>query len=339
MTTTSTIKWTEQEVIYHIYPLGMLGAEQKNTFSDHIINRLPELMNWVQYYKDLGISCIYLGPVFSSESHGYDTEDYCKVDQRLGTNADLKALVEYFHQHNIKIVLDGVFNHTGRSFFAFRDVLEKGDKSAYCNWIKGLDFNANSPYNDGFTYETWNGHYNLVKLNQDNENVRDYFKSVIDFWIDNFNIDGIRFDAADVMNRSFLAELTRYGRSKKSEFWTVGEVIHGDYRLWTNEAHLDSVTNYEAYKSLYSSLNDKNYYELAWTLNRQFGDGGMYNDLSLYNFCDNHDVHRISSILNNSSYIFPLYLALFTIPGIPVIMPPALPVVMTVRNFHLIKKR
>ncbi|MBN1648202.1 MAG: hypothetical protein JW874_09230 [Spirochaetales bacterium] len=311
--------WTDKGTIYHIYPLGMLGAEKTNPGDGHIKNRLPALMNWVRYLKDLGTSCIYLGPVFSSESHGYDTNDYFTVDPRLGTNADLKALVDYFHQHDIRIILDAVFNHCGRGFFAFRDIQRNRQASPYCSWISGLDFGTNTGFNDGFSWDSWNGHHNLVKLNQTCPDVIDYFREVTEFWISEFNIDGLRFDAADVMDRSFLYALTSHAHSISDHFWTVGEVIHGDYKLWIREAGLDSVTNYEAYKSLYSSLNDKNYFELAWTLNRQFGEAGLYPNIPLYNFCDNHDVDRIYSRLHDKANIYPLHIALYTMPGIPVI--------------------
>ncbi len=319
MTTSKVLKWIKNEFIYHIYPLGMLGADPKNSFNGHVINRLPELMNWADYFYNLGVTAIYIGPLFSSSSHGYDTADYFCVDQRLGTNADLKALVEYYHQHDIKIIVDAVFNHCGREFFAFKDVLFNRHGSRYSGWISGLNFHGNTHFNDGFSYDSWNGHHSLVKLNQSNPEVIGYFREVIEFWITEFNIDGLRFDAADVMDRHFLSELTRHARSLKSGFWTIGEVIHGDYNSWLNEGGLDSVTNYEAYKSLYSSLNDKNYFELSWTLNRQFGSEGLYRDVPLYNFCDNHDVNRIGSQLKDNPDIFPLHIALFTMPGIPVI--------------------
>jgi len=136
-------------------------------------------------------------------------------------------------------------------------------------------------------------------------------------WMNEFGIDGLRLDAADCLSKNFIQELHTFCKQIDPDFWLMGEVIHGDYRQWANPSMLDSVTNYECYKALYSSLADKNYFEIAYALNRQFGAEGIYRGLPLYNFADNHDVDRVASKLTNPAHLYTLHLLLFTMPGIP----------------------
>ncbi len=310
-------KWFQDAQFYHIYPMGFCGAPQHNDFNLSPVNRLNKIYDWIEHIKSLGINAIYFGPVFESTSHGYDTKDYYWIDRRLGDNESFKQLVNEFHKQGIKVILDGVFNHVGRDFWAFKDLQENKNNSQYANWFAGLNFNGRSPFNDLFSYEGWNGHYNLVKLNLNNDEVKAHLLNAVRTWIDEFDIDGLRLDAADCVDIKFLEELSSFTKEIKEDFFLVGEIIHGDYRKWVNDITLDSVTNYECYKGLYSSLNDKNYFEIAYALNRQFGKHGMYKDLLLYNFADNHDVTRIISQLKNKANIYPLYVMLYTMPGIP----------------------
>jgi cyclomaltodextrinase len=260
---------------------------------------------------------LYLGPVFESSAHGYDTADYYRVDRRLGDQATLAELVARLHENEIRVLLDGVFNHVGRAFWAFRDVLEQRQQSVYCGWFAGLSFERQSPYGDPFAYEGWKGHYDLVKLNVHHPAVKQHLFGAVEMWIRTFGVDGLRLDAVDCIDARFLRELAAFCRGLRPDFWLVGEVIHGDYRAWANPQTLDSVTNYECYKGLYSSLVDKNYFEIAYALNRQFGQEGLYRDLPLYNFADNHDVNRVASNLKNAAHLYPLYCLLFSMPGVP----------------------
>jgi glycosidase len=309
----------QERIFYHIYPLGFCGAAERNDFASPAGSGLRSLAGHIGRLVELGISAVYIGPLFESTAHGYDTLDYFWVDRRLGTNDDLAALVRAFHGAGIAVVLDAVLNHTGRHFFAFRDLQEKGPESAYRDWFMGIDFSRSSPAGDGFAYEGWNGCYDLVQLNGNNRQVREHLFSAVRFWIEQFDIDGLRLDAADLLLPGFMDELSAYSKKIKPGFWLMGEVIHGDYRQWARQGRLDSVTNYELYKSLWSSFNDRNFFELSWTLNRQFGPEGMYRDsaLPLYNFLDNHDVNRLASIVHNSAHIPLLYALLFSLPGIP----------------------
>ena len=309
--------WATAAVFYHIYPLGLCGAPERNDFAAPITPRLEQLHAWIDHLKELGVNAVYLGPLFESSAHGYDTADYYHVDRRLGDNATLAKLITAFHHNGLRVILDGVFNHVGRDFWAFRDVQERREQSAYRDWFYGLTFDRSSPYHDPFTYEGWNGHYSLVKLNLHNPEVKQHLLQAVEMWISEFGIDGLRLDVADCLDLNFQQELAAQCRAIRSDFWLMGEVIHGDYRRWANPATLDSVTNYECYKGLYSSHVDRNYFEIAYALNRQFGPDGLYRGLPLYNFADNHDVNRVASNLTNPAHLYPLYCLLFTMPGVP----------------------
>ncbi|MBC7961261.1 MAG: alpha-amylase, partial [Vallitaleaceae bacterium] len=303
---------------YHIYALGFCNAEKRRVKHAYpISHRLSAVVDYIPTLKRLGTTAIILGPLFQSESHGYDTIAYDQVDQRLGDEADLKNLVHVCHQNEIRVVSDCVFNHVGRGHFAFQDLREKGRDSAYVDWFKGIDFSKSNPCQDPFDYETWDGHYDLVKLNLKNEEVKRYLIDVALKWIHTYDFDGLRMDAANVMDQNFLRDLSRACKGVKSEFIMIGEVVGGDYVGLAKSGEFDALTNYECYKGLYSSLNDRNYFEIAYALNRQFGEQGIMKDIGLYNFVDNHDVNRVASNLLKESHLYPLYLLLYTMPGIP----------------------
>ena len=309
--------WYDEAVFYHIYPLGLLGAPEYNGHGTPA-HRLRELKDWIFHMKDCGFNALYLGPCFSSGSHGYDTEDYRKVDERLGDNEDLKELVRMCHEEGIRVILDGVFNHSGRGFFAFRDLKEYREGSRYRNWYCNVNFWGNNSYDDGFSYDNWGGHDLLPKLNMYEPEVRNYHFDTVRFWVSEFDIDGLRLDAADVLDQNFMRELRGLTDSLKEDFWLMGEVIQGDYNRWVNEGALHSVTNYALHKALYSGHNDHNYFEIAHTIKRQ-RDMGLGDNARLYDFVDNHDVERIMTKLNNKRHFLPVHVLLYTLPGIPAV--------------------
>lgn len=309
--------WYNEAVFYHIYPLGLTGAPKENK-EETVEHRFEELMPWVDHISDLGCTAIYIGPLFESTTHGYDTKDYKLVDRRLGDNEDFKEFVAKAHEAGIKVVVDGVFNHTGREFFAFQDIQKNREGSPYCKWYKGVNFGWDNPYHDGFGYEAWRNCFELVNLNLYEREVRDYLLGVIDFWIDEFDIDGIRLDCADCLEFDFMKEMRRHTGEKKKDFWLMGEVIHGDYARWVNDEMLHSTTNYELHKGLYSGHNDHNYFEIAHTVRREFDEsGGIYKGKTLYSFVDNHDVDRLISKLTNKDHAGIIYTLMYTLPGIP----------------------
>ena len=312
-------KWYEEAIFYHIYPLGLLGApERRQDQGEETVHRLRDLDAWVDHMKDLGFTATYIGPLFESTSHGYDTKDYRQVDSRLGDNEDFRHFVEKCHENGIRVVVDGVFNHTGREFFAFQDLQRNRENSPYRYWYQDVNFGGNSPFNDGFWYRAWHNCYELANLNLGNPEVRNYLLDVVRFWIDEFDIDGIRLDCADCLSFDFMRELRSATAEKKEDFWLMGEVIHGDYARWVKPEYLHSVTNYELWKGLYSGHNDHNYFEIAHTIRRQFdANGGIYRGCRLYSFVDNHDVDRIVNTLKEKKFLRSVYTLLYTLPGIP----------------------
>ena len=293
--------WYDESVFYHIYPLGLTGAPAQNDYGE-VVHRLPKLLPWIDHIKEIGCNAIYIGPLFESVGHGYETTDYRTLDRRLGDNDDLKEFVRTCHEKGVRVIFDGVFNHTGRDFFAFKDLQKNRENSQYKDWYCNVNFGGNNEYNDGFSYDNWGGYNLLVKLNQWNPQVKDYIYDVIRFWVSEFDIDGIRLDAADVLDFDFL----------------MGEVIHGEYTRWVNSETLHSVTNYNLNKALWSGCNEHNFFEIAHTVKRLYDMGGChYRNLELYSFADNHDVERIASKIINKDHLGVIYTLMYTLPGIP----------------------
>ena len=308
--------WAYNSIFYQIYPIGFCGAPVHN--DGVCVPRIRKLMDWSEYLQTLGVDSILLNPIFESDNHGYDTRDFKTIDCRLGTNEDFKKVCEDLHKHNVKIVLDGVFNHVGRGFWAFKDVQEKKWDSPYKDWFH-ISFDGNSCYNDGFWYEGWEGHFELVKLNLQNPAVVDYLMECVKYWIDEFDIDGLRLDVAYSLDHNFMRRLRSYTQELKPDFALIGEVLFGDYNIIVNDEMLHSCTNYECYKGLYSSFNSMNMFEIAHSLHRQFGSDQwcIYRGKHLMTFVDNHDVTRLASILTNKKHIPLAYGLLMGMPGIP----------------------
>ncbi len=309
--------WAYESFFYQICPLGFTGAPFENDGVPS--HRILKIIDWIPHIRRLGANAVYLCPVFESDTHGYNTRDYNTVDRRLGTNEDLKSVIAAFHENGIRVVLDGVFNHVGRGFWAFRDVLEKRENSAYVNWFARIDFGGNSPYNDGLWYEGWEGNYDLVKLNLWNPDVKAHIFSAVEGWIRDFDIDGLRLDVAYCLERGFLGELRQFCDSKKKDFFLLGEVLHGEYGRMLSEMSLHSLTNYQCYKGLYSAVNSYNLFEIVHSLLRLFGpeDWTVARGAHLLSFADNHDVTRIASVLNDERELKAVYALLFGMPGIP----------------------
>lgn len=314
--------WWHSASFYHIYPLGYCGAPPVNDGISEPVPRIHTITEQLDPIASLGFSALYLGPVFESHQHGYDTIDYFKVDRRLGTNADLADLVRAAHDRGIHVVLDGVFNHVGRGFWAFADLRAQGRDSEYQKWFKDINFEGNNRFGDGFTYKGWEGVEDLVSLNHAHAPVRDHLFAAVEHMIQTYDIDGLRLDVAYLLPGIFLDKLSRQARSHKNPFWLMGEIIHGNYAAMMKEGRLDSVTNYECYKGLWSSFKDRNLFEIGHSLHRLFGEGGILTPHLAtgklpYNFADNHDVDRVAESLQKDEHLFPLYALLWTIPGIP----------------------
>ncbi len=308
--------WQNSAMFYQIYPIGFCGAPYENDGRPQ--PRIRKVIDWVDHLQALSTGGVYFSPVFESDTHGYDTRDFRKIDARLGSNQDFADVCNALHEAGIRVVLDGVFNHVGRGFWAFQDVLKNREASPYKDWFY-INFGGNSNYNDGLWYEGWEGHFELVKLNLQNPAVVDHLLECVGGWMDEFAIDGLRLDVAYLLDENFMRRLHQYTKGRDPGFFLLGEMIHGDYRRIMNPEMLDSVTNYECYKGLYSSFNDKNMFEIAHSLNRQFGSESwcLYRGEHLLCFADNHDVSRIHTILKEKEQLPGLYAMLYCMPGIP----------------------
>ncbi len=308
--------WFDKAVVYQIYPLGLCGAPPENDGVQG--HRILRLLDWVEHIKKLGADTVLLNPLFDSDKHGYDTRDYFNVDCRLGTAEDLSQVCAAFHSAGLRVMLDGVFNHVGRGFWAFRDVREKRWDSSYKDWFH-LNFDGDTAFQDGFWYESWEGHYALVKLNLANPEVVRHQFDAIRSWVDRFDIDGLRLDVAYCLSPDYLRQLRAFTNTLKPDFALMGEVVHGDYNRWMNGEMCHSVTNYECYKGLWSSFNSMNLFEIGHSLARQFGpeQWTLYQGKRPLGFLDNHDVERIASKLTDKNHLAPAYGLLFGMPGVP----------------------
>ena len=303
-------KWYEDALVYHIYALSLTEAPFINDYSASN-HKCGEIEKWIPHIKGMGFNTVLFGPVLKSRSHGYDVTDYFEIDNRLGTNAEFQALVRKLHENGIRVMLDCVFNHCGRDFFAFQEL--RNNNRNFADWFSGVDFGKQSPLGDPFNYATWAGYYELPKYNLKNSGIKDYLLKAARFWIEYFEIDAMRLDSADVLDFDFMAELRRTTENIKPDFWLMGEVVHGNYSKWVNKTALHSVTNYALYKSLFSSHNNNNLFELASSLKNSAPNNG----LPLYIFLDNHDQNRIASVVSNAAHLNTLYTLLYTVPGIP----------------------
>lgn len=308
--------WAYESVFYQIYPLGFCGAPFENDGNTE--SRILKVQEWIPHMKKLGMNALYFSPVFESDTHGYNTRDYKKIDCRLGTNEDFKTVCNKLHENGIRVVLDGVFNHVGRGFYPFQDVVKNRENSPYLDWFH-INLGGNSNYNDGLWYEGWEGNYDLVKLNLRNEEVIRHILDAVGMWIDEFDIDGLRLDVAYCLDMDFVRRLRQFTDEKKQDFFLLGEMLHGDYKRLVNDEMLHSATNYECYKGLYSSFNSMNMFEINHSLLRQFGseDWTLYKGKHLLSFVDNHDVTRVASILSNEKHLPLIYALCFGMPGIP----------------------
>lgn len=308
-------KWNQ--VVYQIYPLGFCGAPRENDMRlEHRILRVKE---WIPHFRKLGITSVLFNPVFESDRHGYDTRDFSRIDCRLGTNEDFREVCDALHDAGISVILDGVFNHVGRGFRQFQDVIINKENSRYKDWFH-INFHDHNQ-RDGFWYEGWEGHQELVKLNMNNDIVRRYLIERADQWIAEFGIDGLRLDVAYMVDKRFMHELCDHIRSYDPDFFFVGEMIGGDYNAIMKDNLMDSVTNYECRKGIFSSMNSSNMFEIAYSLNRQFGNDPwtLYHGRHLLTFLDNHDVDRIASTLTDARDLPLVYALMTAMPGIPCI--------------------
>lgn len=299
--------------LYQLHSLGAAGAPAANADVDAPAPNgrgLRRLQTWLDHVVALGAGGVLLTPIFVSSTHGYDTVDPFRIDQRLGDDDDFAGFVDACHHRDLAVILDGVFNHVGRAFGPFRDVLARGASSDFAEWFR-LDFARDD--GDGFAYRTFEGHRELVALNHRMPAVLDWAEAVSRHWLDR-GADGWRFDAAYAIPRPFLAALTERIRATHHGAFLFGEMIHGDYGGFVAETGLDAVTQYELHKAIWSSLNDENFFELAWALERHRDFASQFVPVT---FAGNHDVTRLATQLREPTLAGCALAVVFTVPGLP----------------------
>ena len=285
--------WVEYAFCWQVFPLGFVGAEPENRAAEpETRHRLPAITARLEHVVELGASTLLLGPVFAAESHGYDTVDFFAVDPRLGSREDLVELFDAAHERGLRVLLDGVFNHVGRRFARFAAMVEHGPGSVDEEWFR-VRWAPGARPGDVPAYDDFEGHGQLVTLNHDSPAVRDFVVEVMCHWLE-AGADGWRLDAAYAVPVAFWAEVSRRVRERFPEAYLVGEVIHGDYPSFVTDGGLDSVTQYELWKAIRSSIADRNFYELAHALGRHAEFLETFVPLT---FVGNHDVTRIASAL------------------------------------------
>jgi cyclomaltodextrinase len=298
--------WADHAVLWHVYPLGFTGAERAALPArEPVRHRLGQLEPWLDYAVELGCNGLLLGPVFASETHGYDTTDHFRIDPRLGDEADFDALVTAAGQRGLRVILDGVFNHVGRGFSRFGVAVAGGPGTRSARWFK------RSP--DGDDFAVFEGHGQLVELDHDEPAVLSHVTDVMNYWLGR-GAGGWRLDAAYAVNPEFWAKALPAVRESFPDAWFLGEMIHGDYAAYATQAGLDSITQYEVWAAISSSLNDRNLFELDHALGRHnsFLDGEL-----AQTFVGNHDVTRLATALNDERHLGHALAVLFTVGGVP----------------------
>ncbi len=304
--------WVERAVWWQIYPLGFVGAETLAADQPGIVHRLRRLDAWLDYAVELGASGLLLGPIFASSTHGYDTIDHFRIDRRLGDETDFDELIAAAHIRGLRVILDGVFNHVGREFPAFQRVIADGPDSPDAKWFR-LSWPADHSPGREPDYRTFEGHRQLVALNHDEPDVADYVTSVMKHWLQR-GADGWRLDAAYAVPRQFWANVLPRVRTLYPGAYIFGEVIHGDYAGFVRETTVDAVTQYELWKAIWSALNDRNFFELSWALERH---NALLDTFVPLTFVGNHDVTRIASQLADDRHLPHALAILLTCGGTP----------------------
>lgn len=304
--------WINDAVFWHVYPLGFLGAEREARPDTPVTHRLNRLEPWLDYAAGFGATGLLLAPIFASSTHGYDTTDYFRIDPRLGDDSDFDALVHALRARNMRLVLDGVFNHVGRNHPAFRQVLAEGPRAPQAGWFRLSWPRGDAP---GATpdYANFEGHGELPALDHDNPAVADHVAGVMTHWLAR-GADGWRLDAAYAVPPRFWASVLPRVRAAFPDTYVFGEMIHGDYAAVVKESGVDAVTQYELWKAIWSAINDKNFFELAWALKRH---DALLDTFVPQTFLGNHDVTRLASRILDERHLAHALVILFTCAGTP----------------------
>ncbi len=303
---------SNERVWWHVYPLGFTGAPATRDGGPHG-PRLRQLLPWLDHARDLGASGLLLGPVFDSATHGYDTLDHLRIDPRLGSDADLDALVVACHERGMQVVLDGVFNHVSDRHPRVLEARAAGFRGPASAWLRITEDGKDAgDAGSGPQPRVFEGHSALVELDHANPDVVSYVTQVMNHWLDR-GVDGWRLDAAYAVEPDRWAAILAGVRSRHPEAWVFGEVIHGDYADVVARSGMDSVTQYELWKASWSSIKDANFFELDWTLTRH---NELLATFTPQTFIGNHDVTRIATTLGPAGAVVALAV-LMTVGGTP----------------------
>lgn len=327
-----TPDWVNETVWYQIFPDRFCnGTPEENTpdivpwHAGPVTNQerfggnLKGIEEKLPYLKELGITGIYLNPIMEADStHKYDTKDYTRIDPQFGTNEDFARLVKKAHEHGIRIMVDAVFNHCGRRFSPWLDVLEKKEKSAYADWFMIQDWDNLEKRADtrdarfySFAFADW-----MPKLNTNNDEVIDYFCGVCEDWIREFDIDGIRYDVGNEVSHRFLKKMRERLRALKPDLYLLGEIWH-DASQWLMGDEYDSVMNYPLLSGIHDFFLDKSMdkAEFEYMVNRCYTMYMQQNNNVMFNLLDSHDTERLMNRFHDLDMFYQQLAVLFTMPG------------------------
>jgi glycosidase len=305
-------QWADTAIWWHVYPLGFVGADTTGPLRGAVTHELGRVTAWLDDLVDLGCNGLLLGPIFESQTHGYDTVDHLRIDPRLGDDADADALFDACRQRGIRVLVDGVFNHVGRAHPWWQEAVAAGPGSpAAARFATG----PGARPVDGLEVQVFEGHENLVVLNHDHPEVAAMVTGVMAHWLER-GVDGWRLDAAYAVPPAFWRTTIGPIRERFPEAWFVGEVIHGDYVRYVEESGLDSLTQYELWKAVRNSIEERNWFELAWSLRRHDEFAASFLPMT---FIGNHDVTRVASAVSDKRHVAHAVAVLFLVAGSPAV--------------------
>ena len=323
-------EWAANKVVYQIFPSRYAASQPVDkelwykapiTFTDNLHGDIRGIIDHLDYIRDLGIDVIYLTPIFKSDSsHKYDTIDYYQIDPSFGTAEDLRELVQKAHQYGMKVVLDAVFNHTGRDFFAFKDILENKEKSKYLDWYFIDKFPLDTEPGQAPNFKCFGYYGGMPKLNLKNPEVEKYVTDVACYWLKECDIDGWRMDVGDEISHYFWKHFRRAVKAVKKDALIIGEIWHyaGDF-LEGDE--WDTVMNYPFYLNLIDLLADEKIGVSRFIQNLGYMKGRLNKKCYplMWNLIDSHDTARFLHLCNNKQKQHLAAAFQLLMPGMPMI--------------------
>ena len=324
-------QWAANKVVYQIFPSRFAATQPVDkelwykapiTPMDDLHGNLRGIIEHLDYIKDLGIDVVYLTPIFKSNScHKYDTIDYYQVDPSFGTTEDLKELVQKSHERGMKVVLDAVYNHTGREFFAFQDILEKGEKSKYLDWYFIDELPPRGEWGEIPNFKCFGYYGGMPKLNLKNPEVEKYITDVACYWIKECDIDGWRLDVGDEISHFFWKNFRKAIKAVKKDMLIIGEIWHyaGDF-LEGDE--WDTVMNYPFYLNLIDLLADEKINVSQFVQNLGYLKGRLNKKCYplMWNLIDSHDTARFLHLCHDNKKKQHLAAAFqLLLPGMPMV--------------------